>query len=243
MPGLQRGDVAPRRRRDRMSSDGTLATVVAASMLLLLGGLVAFFGYRMLWIILPIWGFFFGLAVGGQGVQAIFGDGFLSTAFSWIIAFCLGVLFAMLSYLFWFIAVALVGGYIGYAVVVGLFGVIGVDLGPLVWLVGVAVGIVTAILTLRFNLQKYAVIIGTSLLGAAAIVATIIELFNPLDPATFADHPVKVVFDQGIGWALMVVLIAAVAMAFQFASTRFYEVQRYNRWEEYTTSSGGTSTA
>jgi hypothetical protein len=225
-----------------MSSDGTLATVVAASMLLLLGGIVAFFGYRLLWIVLPIWGFFFGLAVGGQGVQAIFGDGFLSTAFSWIIAFCLGVLFAMLSYLFWFIAVALVGGYLGYAVVVGFFGLIGVDLGPIVWLAGVAVGIVTAFLTLRFNVQKYVVIVATALLGAAAIVGTIIELFNPLDPATFADHPVKVVFDQGIGWALMLLIIAGVAMAFQFASTRYYEVQQYNRWAEYAGPPEGTVT-
>jgi hypothetical protein len=217
-----------------MSTDGTFATVVAASVILLLGALVAFFGYRLLWIILPIWGFFFGLAVGGQGVQAIFGDGFLSTAFSWIIAFCLGVLFAMLSYLFWFIAVALVGGYFGYAVVVGFFGLIGVDLGVVVWLLGVAVGIVAAVLTLRFNVQKYVVIVGSALLGAAGIVGTIIMLFSSIDPTSFADHPVKVVFDQGVGWALLLLLIAAVGMAFQFATTRVYEVQRYNRWVEYT---------
>jgi hypothetical protein len=225
-----------------MSTDGTFATVVAASVILLLGALVAFFGYRLLWIILPIWGFFFGLAVGGQGVQAIFGDGFLSTAFSWIIAFCLGVLFAMLSYLFWFIAVALVGGYFGYAVVVGFFGVIGVDLGVVVWLLGVAVGIVAAILTLRFNVQKYVVIIGSALLGAAGIVGTIIMLFSSIDPTSFADHPVKVVFDQGVGWALLLLLIAAIGMAFQFATTRVYEVQRYNRWVEYTGPSEGTVT-
>jgi hypothetical protein len=225
-----------------MSSDGTLATVVAASFLLLLGGIVALFGYRMLWIILPIWGFFFGLAIGGQGVQALFGDGFLSTAFSWIIAFCLGVLFAMMSYLFWFLAVALVGGYLGYAVVVGFFGLIGVDLGPVVWILAMAVGIVTGFLTLRFNVQKYVVIVATSLLGAAAIVGTILMLFNPLDPAVFADHPVKVVFDEGIGWGIMLVVIALVAMAFQFASTRYYEVAQYNRWEEYASAPGSSAT-
>jgi hypothetical protein len=133
-----------------------------------------------------------------------------------------------------------VGGYVGYAVVVGLFGLLGVDLGPLVWLVGVAVGIVTAILTLRFNVQKYVVIIGTGLLGAAGIVGTIIMLFNPIDPSTFADHPVKVVFDQGVGWAVMLLLVAAVAIAFQFASTRYHEIQHYNRWVEYAGPPDGT---
>jgi hypothetical protein len=224
-----------------MSSDGTLAAVVSASFLLLLGGIVALFGYRMLWIILPIWGFFFGLAIGGQGVQAIFGDGFLSTPLSWVVAFAMGVLFAMMSYLFWFLAVALVGGYLGYAVVVGFFGLIGVDLGPVVWIVAIAVGIVTGFLTLRFNVQKYVVIVATSLLGAAAVVGTLLMLLNPLDPATFADHPVKVVFDQGIGWGIMLVVIALIAMAFQFASTRYYEVAQYNRWEEYSTAPGSSA--
>ena len=98
-----------------MSTDGTFAAIVAASFLLFLSGIVAFFGTRLFWIILPVWGFFFGLAVGAQGVQALFGDGFLSTAFSWIVAFFLGLLFALLSYLFWFVAVSLIGGYLGTA--------------------------------------------------------------------------------------------------------------------------------
>ena len=225
-----------------MSSDGTLATVVAASFLLMLGAIVALFGYRLLWIILPIWGFFFGLAVGGQGVQALFGDGFLSTAFSWIVAFCLGVLFALLSYFFWFLAVALVGGYVGYAIVVGFFGLINVELGVVVWLIGVAVGVVTAVLTLRFNVQKYVVIFATGVLGAAAIVGTIITLFNPLNPTDLADHPAKVVVDQGFGWAVFFILAAIIAILFQLATTRVYEVEHYNRWVEYS-GSGTTDVA
>jgi hypothetical protein len=221
-----------RDQEDDMQSDSVIPTLVAGSVLLLLGALVAFFGYRLFWIILPIWGFFFGLALGGQGVQALFGDGFLSTAFSWIVAFFLGLLFAMLSYLFWFIAVALVGGYVGYAAVVGLFGLFGVDLGPVVWLLGVAVGIVAGILTLRFNLQKYVVIIGSGLLGASGIVATFILLFNPINMTDFADHPVKVVVDEGLGWAVLLLVIAAIGIAFQFATTQRYEVARYNRWVE-----------
>jgi len=130
-----------------MSSDGTFATVVAASMLLFLGAIVAFFGYRLFWIILPIWGFFFGLAIGAQGVQALFGDGFLSTGLSWVVAFFMGLLFAGLSYMFWFIAVALMGGYIGYGLVVGLFGLFNVELGPVIWILGVVAGVIFAVAT------------------------------------------------------------------------------------------------
>jgi hypothetical protein len=220
-----------------MNTDGTFAAIVAASFLLFLSAIVAFFGTRLFWIILPVWGFFFGLAIGAQGVQALFGDGFLSTAFSWIVAFFLGLLFALLSYLFWFVAVALIGGYLGYGIVVGFFGLIGVDLGPLVWIVGVAVGIVFAVLTMMLNIQKWVVVIGTSLLGAAGVVGTLLVLFNQLTPQQFADHPVKVVTDAGFGWAVLVIAIAVLAAAFQAATTRMWEVAHYNRWTEYTTSS------
>ena len=33
---------------------------------------VAFGGYKLLWVILPIWGFFAGLALGAQTVQVVF---------------------------------------------------------------------------------------------------------------------------------------------------------------------------
>ena len=134
-----------------MNTDGTFAAIVAASFLLFLSAIVAFFGTRLFWIILPIWGFFFGLAIGAQGVQALFGDGFLSTGFSWVVAFFLGLIFALLSYLFWFAAVALIGGYLGYGIVVGFFGLIGVQLGVLVWLLGLAAGIVFAVLAAAFQ--------------------------------------------------------------------------------------------
>jgi hypothetical protein len=215
-----------------MSTDGTFAAIVAASFLLFLSGIVAFFGTRLFWIILPVWGFFFGLAIGAQGVQALFGDGFLSTSFSWIVAFFLGLLFALLSYLFWFLAVSLIGGYLGYGIVVGFFGLIGVDLGPLVWILGVAVGIVAAVLTMVLNVQKWVVVIGTSLLGAAGVVGTILVLFNQLTPQQLADHPVKVVTDAGFGWAVLVIVIAVLAVAFQTATTRAWQVARYNRWNE-----------
>jgi hypothetical protein len=122
-----------------MSSDGTFATVVAASMLLFLGALVAFYGYRLFWIILPIWGFFFGLAIGAQGVSALrrrvpvdraeLGGRVLHGVA------VRGVVLPVLVH-----RGGADGGYIGYGLVVGLFGLFGVDLGPLVWILGVAAG-------------------------------------------------------------------------------------------------------
>jgi hypothetical protein len=216
-----------------MHTDSVFTTLIAASFLLFISAIVAFFGTRLFWIILPIWGFFAGMAIGAQGVQALFGDGFLSTAFSWIAAFFLGLIFALMSYLFWYLAVALVGGYVGYGVIVGFFGLFGVELGPVVWILGFVVGVVFAIVTMVLNIQKYVVVIGTSLLGAAGIVGTFLTLFQDITPAQLGDHPLKVVTDAGFGWSLLLAVIAVLAIAFQAATTRRYELSEYDRWAEY----------
>ena len=87
--------------------DGSvLGTLLAGGLLLFLGSIIAFGGYRLFLILLPIYGFFFGLGFGAHSVQALFGDGFLATTTSWVVGFFAGLLFALLSSLFWAFAVA-----------------------------------------------------------------------------------------------------------------------------------------
>ena len=87
---------------------------------LLFGTLLTFAGYRFFLFLLPIWGFFFGLALGAQSVQALFGVGFLATVTSWVVGFVVGALFAVLSFVFYAFAVAIIGGSLGYVLAVGL---------------------------------------------------------------------------------------------------------------------------
>ena len=115
-----------------MESGSVLGNLVAGALLLFLGGVVAFGGYRLFLILLPIYGFFFGLSFGAHSVQALFGDGFLSTTTSWVVGFFVGLLFAVLAYLFWVIAVAIAAGSLGYSLVAGLFSLLGADLDVLV---------------------------------------------------------------------------------------------------------------
>ena len=44
-----------------------LGNIIAGALLLFLGGLVAFGGYRLFLVLLPIYGFFFGLPFGAPG--------------------------------------------------------------------------------------------------------------------------------------------------------------------------------
>jgi hypothetical protein len=188
-------------------------------------------------ILLPIYGFFFGLSFGAHSVQALFGDGFLSTTTSWVVGFFVGLLFALLSYLFWAFAVALMAGSLGYALVAGFFGLFDADLTVLVWIVGVAVGIVFAIAALALNLQKAIVIVATSLLGAWSIIGTFLFLFTSATPEMIADDGVKIVLEDHPLWFIIFAVVAALGMAFQFQANRNYEIRAYNRWREYSETS------
>jgi hypothetical protein len=207
---------------------------VGAAILLFLGSLVAFAGYRLFLILLPIYGFFFGLSFGAHSVQALFGDGFLSTTTSWVVGFFVGLLFAVLSYMFWVIAVAIAAGSLGYGLVAGLFSLFGADLNVLVWVVGVAVGIVFAIAAIALNLQKAVVIVATALVGAWAVIGTFLLLFETATPAEIAEGGAKMVLKDHPLWFIVFFVVALLGMAFQFVVNRGYEIRSYNRWAEYT---------
>jgi hypothetical protein len=217
-----------------MEGGSVLGTIMGAAILLFLGSLVALAGYRLFLILLPIYGFFFGLSFGAHSVQALFGDGFLSTTTSWVVGFFAGLLFAVLSYLFWVFAVALVAGSLGYALVAGFFGLFDVDLNALVWIIGVALGLVFAIGAIALSLQKAVVIVATSLLGAWSVIGTFLFLFTSATPESIADDGVKIVLDDHPLWFLVFAAVAAFGMVFQFQVNRGYEIEQYDRWAEYT---------
>ena len=129
------------------------------------------FGYRFFLYLLPFWGFFYGFTFGVQMLQALFGVGALATIGSWIGGLVAGALFAVLSYLFYIVGVALLASSLGYGLGVGLMNLIGLDMGFITWLVGSVVAIVLVWVTLNYNLQKFAVIAATSLGGSGRSLA------------------------------------------------------------------------
>ena len=82
---------------------------------LILGLAFCFAGYRVFLVMLPIWGFFAGFWLGAEATTLLFGVGLLATTTSWVIGFVVGLLGAVLSYLFFIIGVALVAGGFGWA--------------------------------------------------------------------------------------------------------------------------------
>jgi hypothetical protein len=188
------------------------------------GLVVAFGGYKLLWIILPIWG------LGSQTIQLIFNEAFLATITGWVVGFVVGAIFAILSYLFYFIAVALLSGAFGYGLTVGILTWIGLDFGFIVWLIAIVVAVIMAVAVLRFNVQKYAVIVITAIGGTGVIIFTLLALFGNLTPVEMALAPVLVAINDSWLWLLFFVAVVAAGIFVQLQANRGYEVEEYNRW-------------
>jgi len=184
-------------------------------------------------MLLPIWGFFFGFALGAQTLQALFGIGFLATITSWVVGFIAGAVFAVLSYLFYFAAVALLSGAFGYAVAVGLLTAIGLDFGFLVWIIGIVVGIIVAAAVLYFDIQKYAVIVITAVGGTGVIIFTLLAAFGQLSPVALLFDPVRSAIQNSVWWLLFFLVVAGAGIFVQIKASRAYEVETYNRYAEW----------
>jgi Domain of unknown function (DUF4203) len=215
-----------------MTTDSFFALMIGGSIALFFGLVLLFAGYRFFWVLIPVLGFFFGFGLGAQTVQALFGEAFLATITSWIVGFCVGAIFAMLSYLFYFMGVGVIGGVLGYALGVGILEAIGFNFGFFVWLVGIVVGMGLAAAVLWLNVQKWVVIIATAVLGAGAIVGTFLFLFGGLPAPEVAANPVRAAMQQSAFWSITFILLAIVGGIGQYESTRTVEVATYNRFAE-----------
>lgn len=213
-----------------MTTDSFLALACASLIAFIFGLVLCFGGYRFFLLLLPIWGFFFGLVFGAQSMQMLFGAGFFAEVTSWVVGFVVGAVFAVLSYLFYFIAVALIAGALGYTAAVGVLLAIGLDMGFLVWIIGVVAAVALAFVTIRFNLQKWIIIIATSLLGAGVILGAFLILFAP--HAMVLENPVKIALQQSPLLLITAIVVAILGIVAQVRINRSYTIESYNRWAE-----------
>ena len=198
------------------------ATIIA----LIFGTLVCFAGYRLFLVLLPIWGFFVGFALGAQTIQMLLGEAFLGTVTSWVVGFVVAVIFAVLSYLFYMFAVIVIAGGLGYGLGVGIMTTF-MNPGFIPWIVGIVAAVVLVAVTLMFNLQKYVIIAATALAGALLAIGTLMLGAQGMAMVDLTDAPVKAILNAGPLWAILFIAMAIGGIIVQFMSTRVYVIESY----------------
>lgn len=200
-----------------------LCTVIIG---VILGLIICFAGYRFFLLLLPIWGFFAGFSLGAGAMTAFFGDGFLATTTSWVVGFVVALVFAVLSYLFYAIGVAILAGSFGYALGTGLMYAIGLDPGLIAALVGLVVAVAAVAITFFLNLQKWVIVVITAMGGAAMLIGMALLFFGGLTLDAFGSDAVVDSIMASPFWILVWLVLAGAGIFGQIASTRAFVLEQ-----------------
>jgi hypothetical protein len=206
-----------------------MQTLIVALFAVFFGAAICFWGYRVFLVLLPVWGFFAGLWIGLEATQLLFGEGFLATTTGLVAGFLFGLVLAVLSYLFYFIGVALVAAGIGAALGAGVMSAFfGLDSGFLVGLVTVTSALVVLVLVLLGNLQKYVIIVLTALAGGNLMVLSLLLLLGQVsvDALQSAGNSVQLVLGAPPAWTIIWLAIAIMGVIAQVRLHRNYKYDR-----------------
>src|SRR6188474_770997 len=194
-----------------MSLEGFLLGIIA----LLVGAAFTFYGFKFFLILLPLWAFVAGFAAGAQAMSVLFGEGFLTTVLGWVIGFLTGAVFAVLSYLWYWAAVALLGGLVGYQLGVGLLALISLT-GIVSVAIGVLLGVVFAVGTIVLGVPRALVVVLTALGGAATIVAGALLIIGRIQTEDLGSGLVGAVIYDNVFWLLAFAVVAALGIIWQY---------------------------
>jgi hypothetical protein len=204
--------------------------VIFALLVILAGGLFCFFGYLAFRVIIPIWGALVGFSLGAGAVAAWTDDGFLATGLGWAVGIGVALLFAVLAYVFYVVAVVLALGSIGFALGTSLMAALGVDWTWLVVLVGVAVGVLLALLAIVGDLPMVLLVVLSALAGASAITAGIMLLAGTIGTDDFTDDAVTAEAGDNWWWYAIYAAIAVVGVITQLRLTESIRGSMRESW-------------
>ena len=149
----------------------SLEGIVLGLLAVVIGLAWAFYGLKLFTILLPIWAFFFGLLAGAQWGQDLFGQsGIFTTVLSWGLGLIFGLVLAAIAFFWYYAAIVILGGAVGYALGVGIFEYFGFETGPIIVIIGLIVGALFAIGTFLLGVPVLLVMVLSAFSGAAAVV-------------------------------------------------------------------------
>lgn len=196
----------------------TLEGIVIGLLAVAVGLAFTFMGLRLFLILLPIWGLVAGFLVGANAITYLLGDTFPATALGWLVGLALGLLFALFSYLYYWAAVVVLGGSLGYQLGLGVLAWMGfaVD-GWIAFLLALVVGVLFAVAFLVTGMPALLAVSGSAVAGAGAAVAGVVVTLGivglgQLDKGIFGvyrDH------DLSAAWLVIAIALAVAGSYYQ----------------------------
>jgi hypothetical protein len=186
---------------------------------IVVGTLVAVFGVRVFFALLPAFGFVAGFLLGAEAVGLVLGEGFLATVAGWIAGLLLGFALAILAGLWFWAGIVILSGAIGWAIASGILVALGVSPGLLTFGAGAAGAAVLIVVAIMADAPTIYVAALTSLGGTAAAVAGALLAIGTIGTADLAGGMVAALRSYPVAYVAWLVL-AAIAFGYQLLEAR-----------------------
>ena len=207
------------------------ADIAFGVLLLLVGAAFCFQGYLALRLLIPIWGALVGFSVGAGLVAAVNDERFLATALGWIVGLVVAVVFALLAYLYDAVSVVLAMGAIGFLLGTSVMYAFDVQWEWLIVLVGIAAGVLLAVLAVVADLPMVLLVVLSALGGASAMVGALMLLTGAVDTDEFTSDEVIASADHDWWWTALYVVLAVAGIVVQVRATDRWRMSMRRAWE------------
>jgi len=192
-----------------------MADIVLGLFAIVAGAVILFAGQFVLRLVIPIWGFFAGFAFGAGLFAGLADERFLGTVFGWVSGFVCAVIFAVLAYLFYAVAVVLAMAAFGFAIGSGLVVALGIDWNWVAVLVGIVVGAVLGLVSIFGNMPMVVLAVASAIAGAFSVVGGLMLLFGSLNSSDFSQSTFVDAIGNSWLWTILVVVLAVVGIVAQ----------------------------
>ncbi len=204
----------------------TIEGIVVGLLGIVLGAAFCFSGYRYFLILLPVWGLFVGFMTGASATALLLGGGFLGNVLGIVVGVVLAIVFALLSWFYWWGAVAVIAGTLGYAAAHAIMEAIGFNAdGFLAAVVAIVAGLVVGFGALAVNAPKYLAIVLTAIAGAGWLVAGVALVPGFMDTGDLAAGPLVALYRMGAIWIVAWGVVAAAGIIAQLLMTARWSVE------------------
>ncbi len=180
----------------------------------LVGGLVALYGVRVFYLLLPLFGFVAGFLIGADAVAELLGEGFLATATGWAAGLALGIALAVTATLWLWGAVLVLAFGVGAEVGSGVLLALGFGPGIVPFAAGVALGAALVVLAIAVPAPVLLVAALTAFGGAALVIDGGLLMLGILDRGDLAGGAVAALRGDAVLIAAWLVL-GALALLHQ----------------------------
>lgn len=190
-----------------------MGDTVLGVLAIVIGALFCFRGLPAMRAVIALWGALIGFALGGGVVAEATGTDVLGTGAGWLVAVLVAVVFAVLAYLYYAVAVVLTMGAAGFAIGAGAM-TAATGQNWAVITVGVIAGVALAAAAIALNLPAVLLLIASVLSGAVSVTGGAMVLAGKLDAADLGNEAITAgMHGQWWWYALYVALVVLGGLA------------------------------